>query len=123
VLGSAQFALRFDHNIFDLDNIIPLEATTYALSVGTTIISTLIILIQILRVPKLPGSSRGLQTAAEIIVESAALYCISTIIYLVMLFTDTTGTYFLYAELFFANMAVCSPPSPSADQLTSPLTF
>jgi hypothetical protein len=94
------------------DNIaIRIQVSAYALSVGTTVLSTLIIAIQILRVPRLSISSHRPHTAAEIIVESAALYFISGLIFIPMMNLIATNsasiTYILYAKLFFTHMAVC----------------
>jgi hypothetical protein len=67
-----------------------------------------IIVIRILRVSRMPGASRQPQIAMEIIVESAILYSISALVYTPMIspFTAPSVTYELYAQLFFAYMAV-----------------
>ena len=61
-------------------------------------------------VSRMPGASRQPQIAMEIIVESAILYSISALVYAPMIspFTTPTATYQLYAEIFFAYMAVKS---------------
>jgi hypothetical protein len=55
----------------------------------------------------MPGTSGQLHTATEIIVESAALYSISALVYTPMLTNiEASVTYGLYADIFFAYMAV-----------------
>jgi hypothetical protein len=98
--------------------------SSYSLSVATTVLSTVIIVTRIMIVSRMPGASRQPQLgiAVEIIVESAALYSISAIVYTPMI-ADSTLTYNLYGDLFFAHMAVEShpvhtSPSPSANCLS-----
>ena len=67
-------------------------------------------------VTRMPGASRQPRIAMEIIVESAALYSISALVYTSILSSVTTfisasDTYGQYAGLFFAYMAVESHPS------------
>jgi hypothetical protein len=87
------------------------QSTTYALSVGTTTTSTIIIVTRILLVTRMPGTSKKVHLVVEIITESAALYTLSALIYIGMIH----GTYYgvvintLYAGVFFGYMAVCSP--------------
>jgi hypothetical protein len=62
-------------------------------------------------VSRMPGASRQLQIAMEIIVESAVIYSISALVYTSILaddvsFTASSVTYLLYAQMFFAYMAV-----------------
>jgi hypothetical protein len=83
------------------------QVTAYALSVGTTTISTVIIVTRILlmsRMSRIPGASKQPRLAAEIITESAALYTISALIYLALIPRDYY--YAEYANSFFAYMAV-----------------
>jgi hypothetical protein len=59
----------------------------------------------------MPGASREPRIAMEIIVESAALYSISALVYTPMLYlslspTASPATYSQYGEIFFAYMAV-----------------
>ena len=59
----------------------------------------------------MPGATRQPRVAMKIIVESAALYSISALVYTPMLFATVTtiapvDTYGLYADLFFTYMAV-----------------
>jgi hypothetical protein len=88
------------------------QLSSYSLSVATTVLSTVIIVIQILRVARMPGASRQPQIAMEIIVESAVLYSISALVYTAILAkttaTSASDTYVFYADIFFAHMAVAS---------------
>ena len=90
--------------------VIPVQIGSYSLSVATTALSTVIIVTRILMVTRMPGASRQPQIAMEIIVESAALYSISALVFTPMTasFNGPTATYYLYAESFFAYMAVAS---------------
>jgi hypothetical protein len=81
------------------------KATTYALSVGTTTLSTIIIVTRIFLVSRMPGASKQPHLAAEIITESAALYTISALIYIAII--PSNSYYRIYADAFFAYMAVC----------------
>jgi hypothetical protein len=94
-----------DPNVFDA-----VQLSSYSLSVATTVLSTIIIAIRILIVSRMPGASRQPRLAMVIIVESAALYSISAIVYTSMI-VPSAVTYNLYAELFFAYMAVESHSS------------
>ena len=88
--------------------------SSYSLSVATTILSTVIIAIRILTVSRMPGVSRQPSTAMEVVVESAALYSISALVYTPMLIhlslshlpLAPTATYFEYADIFFTYMTV-----------------
>jgi hypothetical protein len=86
---------------------------SYSLSVATTVLSTVIIVIRILKVSRMPGASRKPHFAIEIIIESAVLYSLSALLFTSMTATFTThsATYYLYTEAFFAYMAVESHPS------------
>jgi hypothetical protein len=80
------------------------EITTFALSVGTTTLSTIIIVTRILLVSRMPGASKVPHSAAEIITESAALYTVSALIYIGMI---RGQPYFVtYADIIFAYMPV-----------------
>jgi hypothetical protein len=70
------------------------------------------IAVRILMVSRMPGASRQSRVAMEIIIESAALYSISALVYTPMLssFNAPNATYYLYSELFFSYMAVESHP-------------
>ena len=59
-------------------------------------------------VSRMPGASSQPQSAMEIIVESAALYSISALVYIPMITSDnkSIATYVLYPDVFFAHMAV-----------------
>jgi hypothetical protein len=85
-----------------------IETTTYSLSVATTVLSTLIISGRILKVSHMAGISSQPRTVLEIIVESAALYSIAALgfISLMGVSDPNVGTYSLYMQLFFTNMAV-----------------
>jgi hypothetical protein len=82
--------------------------TSYALSVVTTVLSTVIIVIRILKVSRLPGATHQSRMAVEIIIESAALYSISALVYVPMLspLIPSATVYYKYGEIFFAYMAV-----------------
>ena len=82
--------------------------SSYTLSVVATILSTMIIVIQILMVSHMPGVIHQSRTAIEIVVESAALYSISALVFTPMIASSATAsaTYVLYADTFFAYMAV-----------------
>jgi hypothetical protein len=94
------------NSIFD-----PVLLSSYSLSIATTVVSTVIIVIQILMVSRMPGSSCQLTSAMEIIVESAALYSISALVYTPIVAQLSAATahvamYQLYADIFFAYMAI-----------------
>ena len=79
--------------------------TTYTLSVSTTTLSTIIIFIRILLVSRMPGASKRPHLAAEIITESAGLYTVSALIFIAMIPDNNYSG--VYANVFFAYMAVC----------------
>jgi hypothetical protein len=115
-LGITIFAFDVTPQLISGDLFDAVLIGSYILSVITTILSTVIIVIRILMVSLMPGASRQPQVALEIIVESAALYSISALVYTLMIFPGsigvTTATYVYYAEVFFAYMAVESHPVP-----------
>jgi hypothetical protein len=82
--------------------------STYALSVASTILSTILIVVRILYVARIPGTTRQPYTVIEVVVESAALYSISALIYIVMLheWIVNLSLMDLYGEIFCSNMAV-----------------
>jgi hypothetical protein len=84
--------------------------SSYSLSVVTAALSTVMIVIRILRVSRIPGASRQPRIAMEIVVESATLYSISALVYVVIISKTSLNveTYEMYADVFFANMAVKS---------------
>jgi preprotein translocase subunit Sec61beta len=89
------------------------QISAYTISVATTVLSTLIIVIQILWVSRMPGASRQPRVAMEIIIESAILYSISALAYTAIISSiatpdATSPTYALYVGLLFAYMAVAS---------------
>jgi hypothetical protein len=94
--------------------------TNYTLSVATTVVSTLIIVFRIVQVSRFPGTQRTLHKAMEIIIESAALYSISALVYIPMIArTDPNFLVYLeYADVFFANMAVRAHTRPYSFRLT-----
>jgi hypothetical protein len=89
---------------------IPVQLSAYSLSVATTVLSTMIIVIRILMVSRMPGATDQPRIAMEIIVESALLYSISALVYTPMVaywsLTTAPAVYSQYAELFFVYMAV-----------------
>jgi hypothetical protein len=94
--------------LVNTDNAVTISS--FSLSIGTTVLSTVIIAIRILMVSHLPGTSHQPRIAMEIIVESAALYSISAIVYTPMIGNSAAATYAMYAEIFFAYVAVESHP-------------
>jgi hypothetical protein len=98
-----------------------MEITTYALSVATTTLSTIIIVTRILLVSRMPGASKQPRLVAEIITESAAPYTISALIYIAMI----PGDYYYidYASAFFAYMAVRPLPFPTSLPVNSSQNF
>jgi hypothetical protein len=94
--------------------IIPaLGITNVTLSVATTILCTLIISAKIMLNSKMllestSGRNSDANFIVKIIVESAALYSISSLAYipLITLSSVEASTYALYVDLFFGNMAV-----------------
>ena len=109
-LGITTFALAIAPQVLPSNLSNALVIASYTLSVVTTVLSTVIIVIQILRVTRMPGASHQPRIAMEIIVESAALYSISALVFTPMItsFNGPSETYILYPELFFAYMAVTS---------------
>jgi hypothetical protein len=87
---------------------LPLNLSNIILSLVTTILSTLIIVIQILRVSRLPGVSRQPYTAIGIIIESAALYSVASLVYIPISTVNSNGLLMavLYAEMFYKQAAV-----------------
>jgi hypothetical protein len=84
--------------------------STYALSVGTTTVSTIIIVTRILLVSRRgPSGSRKLRLAAEIIAESAILYTISALVYIGMISSPYAR---FYTDAFFSYMGVRFPLHP-----------
>jgi hypothetical protein len=120
-LGITIFAFDVTPQVISDNLVIAVLLSSDILSVITTISSTVIIVIRILMVSRMPGASRQPQIAMEIIVESAALYSISALVYTPMIFDEsmnaTNETYVYYAEVFFAYMAVESHPVPLHPQL------
>jgi hypothetical protein len=84
------------------------EVSWIALSVGTTTVSTIIIVTRILLVSRMPGASKQPHLAVEIIIESAALYSISALIYvsLIPVSVPKNVTLLPYGEVFFTYLAV-----------------
>ena len=111
VLGITMFALDIYPQFIPYSIFNPVQIGSYSLSVATTTLSTVIIVIRILMVSRMPGASRQPRVAMEIVVESAALYSISALVFTPMSTSAANGptaTYGLYAESFFAYMAVAS---------------
>jgi hypothetical protein len=82
---------------------------TFSLSVATTVVSTILIVIQILRTSRVPGKTRAKShTAVETIIESALLYSVTSLIFIPMINpeSESSSTYYLYAQVFAAHMAV-----------------
>jgi hypothetical protein len=107
------FSLDVTPQLIPPRTFILVELSSYSLSVATTILSTVIIVIRILQVSRMPGASRQLRIAMEIIVESAVLYSISALVYTAIISSEPTlasdtETYAQYIDLFFAYMAVAS---------------
>jgi hypothetical protein len=103
------FGLLVTPQIMPASTILSVEVSSYSLSVATTVLSTVIIVIRILMVSRMPGASHQPRIAMEIVVESAILYSISAFAFTPMLSPlIASDTYLDYAELFFAYMAVKS---------------
>src|ERR1700753_399900 len=88
-----------------------LSITWIALSVVSTVLSTLIITVRILKVSRMPGAleSRRSYITIEIIVESAAIYATVGLIFLPFLITTSTDDQAIraqYAGVFFDNTIV-----------------
>ena len=81
----------------------PLNLSNMILSVATTVVSTIIIAIQIWRVARLPGATRQPRKVVEIIIESAAFYSIASLVYIGVY---NSLEFFNYAELFWMASAV-----------------
>ena len=115
-LGITVFSFHVTLLIIPLGIYNSVVISSYSLSVATTVLSTVGIVIRILKVSRMPGASRQPRIVMEIIIESAVLYSIAALAYtatLSSLVTSTTAsvTYALYAEVFFGYMAVESHPS------------
>ena len=111
VSGLVQFGLLVSPDVRSKVTADQLDAWVTAnvsFSVATTVVSTLTIVIRILRVTRLPGTKLS-SSAVEIIVESAALYAVSSLVYLGLSqpTSMTTDVRFFYAQVFFSTMAVC----------------
>jgi hypothetical protein len=114
VLGITLFGLNITSQFIPDSVFNTVELSSFSLSVVTTIMSTTIIVIRIVMVSRMPGASYKPPIAMEIIVESAVLYSISALVYTPMLAlfnSPTAATYELYANIFFAYMAVESHTS------------
>jgi hypothetical protein len=115
-LGITMFALEVTPQVLPNNLYNAVTISSFSLSVVTTVLSTVIIVIRILMVARMPGASHQPRIILEIVVESAALYSISALAFTptIALFdapTSRSGTYHLYPELFFAYMAVEYHPS------------
>jgi hypothetical protein len=88
---------------------VDISVSIYSLSVATTVLCTIIIVSRIIKVWQIPGTKRKARAGVEIIVESAALYSVSALVYIPMIGpgNQKVGTYIQYADVFFATMAVC----------------
>jgi hypothetical protein len=80
--------------------------THVTLSVATTLLSTVFIIYRILSAPRLRGceQSRG---AIEVMVESALLYSVTSIVYMALASSSKTMMASMYADAFFEAMMVC----------------
>jgi hypothetical protein len=91
----------------------PIYISRYALSVAATVPSTLLIIVQILIVLRMPGASHRPLTALEIVVESAALYSVSALVLLALVVRSDLETYYqtvyLCADEFFNLQGSKSP--------------
>jgi hypothetical protein len=120
VTGITIFGLDVSPRFFPDSVVVPLYLISYCLSVATTVLCTLLIIARIFLVTRLSktvpkpslklqsGAFRRSSTVIEVIVESAALYSISALIFIPMIGpqNEKAVTYVQYAELFFADMAV-----------------
>jgi hypothetical protein len=114
-LGIASFIFEATQEPISNGTFNAVEIISYSLSVVTTTLSTVLIVVRILMVSRMSGTSRRLRIAMEIIVESAVLYLISALVYTLMLSSIPTfaasPTYYAYADILFAYMTVASHPS------------
>jgi hypothetical protein len=80
--------------------------THVTLSVATTLLSTVFIIYRILSAARLRRceQSRG---AIEVMVESALLYSVASIIYMALVSSSKTMMASMYADAFFEAMMVC----------------
>jgi hypothetical protein len=81
--------------------------TNSALSVATTLLCSLIIVARIFIVSRLPGATRQPIKAAEIVIESAAFYSITTLIWIPIFNTPSAVTYAIYVDVFYTLAIVC----------------
>jgi hypothetical protein len=91
-------------NVLDVGNV--------ALSVATTVVCTIFIVIRISTVSRMEGATSQLSRAMNIIVESAALYTVASLIYLPFDVLANKGSlitlsYIDYISLILAFIAVC----------------
>jgi hypothetical protein len=91
-------------NALDIGNVV--------LSVATTVVCTTFIVIRILMISRMEGATGQLSQAVNIIVESAALYTIASLVYLPFDALGNEGspvilTYINYISLILAFIAVC----------------
>jgi hypothetical protein len=109
VSGLVQFGLLVSPDVSKItaDQLNAWATANISLSVATTVVSTLIIVIRILRVTRLPGTKLS-SSVVEIVVESAALYGVSSLVYLGLSqpTSMTADVRFFYAQVFFSTMAV-----------------
>jgi hypothetical protein len=102
VTGITIFGLDVSPRFFPDSVVVPLYLTSYSLSVATTVLCTLLIIVRIFLATRLsktvPKTSLKLQSGAfhrpstviEVIVESAALYSISALIFIPMIGRTST---------------------------------
>jgi hypothetical protein len=109
-VGMTLFGSDLSPIFFPSEIVNPLYISSYALPVAATVLSTLLIVWQILIVLRMPGASHRPLTALEIVVESAALYSVSALVLLALVVCSDSDTYYqtvyLYAHEFFIYMAV-----------------
>jgi hypothetical protein len=88
---------------------IAIVATAYSLSLATTVLTSLLIVVRILRVGRIPGTTNQSRTSMEIIVESAALFTVASLVYIPILavqLTKGSETAYPYVQVFWAYTAV-----------------
>jgi hypothetical protein len=89
---------------------VPIELSNISLSVASTVMSTSIIALRIIRVSAMSGTTSRPRIVVKVIVESATLYAVSAMVYIFITAfpRDDISAYGNYAEFIFANMAVRS---------------
>jgi hypothetical protein len=108
--GFAFFILDIIPPTFSDEIFVALNITNVSLSVATTLLCSLIIVVRIFLVSRMPGTTHQPIKAAEIVIESAAFYSITALIWIALPYASTL-TYNLYVDVFYTIATVCGPIS------------